>query len=46
MQELLKQFEERQDKYERLAEEHRLHVSTFLVAVVVSVVVVLINLFT
>ena len=46
MQELLKQFEERQDKYERLAEEHRLHVSTFLVVVVVVVVVVLINHFT
>ena len=45
MQELLKQFEERQDKYERLAEEHRLHVSTFLVVVVVVVRVVVVDLF-
>ena len=27
MQELLKQYEERQEKYDRLAEENRLHVS-------------------
>jgi hypothetical protein len=26
MQEILRQYEERQEKYERLSEEHRLHV--------------------